>query len=752
MYINEIPYGSNAYGIDSAAQTYFAKSARELTLEEAATLAALIQRPTYYWNNQDVLLGRKDYLLGEMASEGYITQEEAESAQQTEIAFQRRREDITAPHFILSYVRPYLDETYGEEVVERGGLTVTTTLDVNHQEWAEEAVASGKDTVVARGGSNAALVSMDTKTKQVLAMVGSFDYFDSENGGQTNAADPPVPRSPGSSLKPLVYATGFEQGFSPEMQVFDLETTFPLISGPWTPQNYDFTERGPVTLRKALQGSLNIPAVKVLHLVGFDALYDNLENLGYTTFTERAPHLSLVLGGGGVKLVEHVYAYSTIAREGEKHPSTSVLKVTDASGDVLEEWEESDPIQAFDREAARTLNSVLSDDSARAYVFGTGSKLTLPGRQVAAKTGTSTDNIDNWTIGYTPSLAAGVWVGNNDNSSMNGNATGAGTAAPIWNAYMRKATEGLPAETFKSAPSSDSENPWLLGQIDESVTYSVDTITGKVIPDDCIEDYPKRYITTKEFKVTHNSLHYVNLKDPGGDPPKSPEDQKYYSQWEPPVASWVLGQPDYLTGEPEYTDCGLRDPEKLPTVNILSPTEGEQLTPETFDVDIRIKPGQNLKTTRVEYYIDDNLVDTQTSSPWTTDYTASSLTSGRHELMVKATNSLGNYDTDTTNFYFDIPSEQTLSITEPKGPELPSNTDEVITLSVTDADAISQITVFESRADTETILETILAPTKNTQTINWNTGGEGSVELYFSITYKAGGGQTSSRTSLTIVP
>ncbi len=750
LYLNEIPYGSNAYGVESAAQTYFSKSVKDVTLAEAAALAALPQLPTYYWNNPDEWMARKNYVLDEMARDGQITSEQAEEAKAQEIVLNRKRENIIAPHFILSYLRPYLDEKYGAEVVESGGLTVITTLDVNHQQWAEESIIEGKEKILERGGSNAAMVSIDTKTKQLLSMVGSFDYYDTEHGGQTNAANPPVPRSPGSSLKPVLYATAFEKGFTSRTRVWDLATDF-LGSGKKWPHNFDFKERGPITLRSALQGSLNIPAVRLLYLVGFDAFYDNIEELGYTTFADRAPNLSIVIGGGGVRLVEHTYAFSILAREGEKHPLTSVLKVTDASGKVLEEWSASDPSQVLDRESIRELNSVLTDNAARAYIFGVRNWLTLPDRQVAAKTGTSSDNVDNWTMGYTPSLAAGVWVGNNDNTPMHRNADGSGTAAPIWNAYMRKATAGLPAETFKAPAPRNPQNRWLAGEIDTFQELPVDVVTGLVIPESCRNTYPSQYITTKQFKVTHNELHYIDLKRPNGPAPTNPESHKRYADWEAPVEAWARGQGGYLVDNPQYADCGLRDPALQPSVTIISPTESQHLTPETFDVEIKLSPGESAKITHVEYFIDENLVDSRTQSPWNTSYSAKNLTPGKHTLSVKATNSVGNFSSSSVSFLFDLPVTQTLRILTPKGDAvLVSGTESTITLSVSDATALSSIQVFEQRNGTQTLIQEISSPSENTLDVPWQTGVAGDVELYFVVTYQSGGSQTSERTNVTV--
>ena len=452
MYLNEIPYGSTNYGIESASQSYFGHTARELTLGEAAMLAALPQSPTRYLNDQEVLTGRAHYILDEMAELGYITAEEADAAKAEDVKIRPQVDNIQAPHFVF-YVKQFLSEKYGERAIEQGGLKVISTLDKEMQDIAETAVREHVDAKGASLGlSNGSLVAIDPKTGQVLAMVGSKDFFDDEIDGQVNVAL--RPRQPGSSFKPIVYTEGFKKGYTADTILWDVFTSFKTAIKNYEPRNYDLSERGPVTVRTALQGSLNIPAVKMLYLAGIDNVLDFAEKLGYTTFGDRSRFgLALVLGGGEVKLLEHTGAYAVFANEGVKQNITPILKVEDPWGKMLEEWKPEDGERVLDENNARLITDVLSDNSARAYVFGTGSNLQLGERPVAAKTGTTNDYRDGWTIGYTPSLAAGVWVGNNDNSPMSAVASGVTGASPIWHNIISELLKNrLPHQFIK--PSS----------------------------------------------------------------------------------------------------------------------------------------------------------------------------------------------------------------------------------------------------------------------------------------------------------
>ncbi len=640
LYLNEIPYGGAAYGVESAARTYFGKGITEVTVAEAALLAALPQAPSYYspfGSHTDELYARAHLVLDLMVEQGYLTSDEAEAAKTEEITFSTIGDAIAAPHFVL-YVKQLLADTYGEKVIEQNGLSVITTLDADKQRFAEEAVAAQADTNESRwGAGNAALVALDPKTGEILAMVGSRDFFDDTNDGQVNVTI--RPRQPGSSFKPVVYATAFERGYTPETMLFDLVTDFETGEGkPYTPHNYDSREHGPISMARALAGSLNIPAVKTLYLAGVDNVLDQAEKLGYTTFTDRSRFgLSLVLGGGEVTLLEHTGAFAALAREGFWQPPQAILRVLDAGGSVLEEYKPETPKdddRALDQHAAQEINQILSNNDLRSFIFGSANRLTLPDRPVAAKTGTTNDYRDAWTLGYTPSLAAGVWVGNNDNSEMKRGADGSVVAAPIWNAFMKAALTGTPVESFHEPPDDPVEKGVLAGQIDELVTRTVDRGTGRVIPDSCLADYPEAYQTTRTFKVTHTILHYVAKDDPRGSAPERPDDDPQYAAWEKEVAEWARSQGGYLSGDPPLEDCNLRGTSST-TVSFTAPAAGTIVTGDTLDATIAIAGSETPST--AEYFLDGNEIAESTTTPFGLHFNLSGTGNGLYTLSVRVT-------------------------------------------------------------------------------------------------------------------
>ena len=394
LYLNEIPFGRNAYGIQAAAESYFNKDAKDLTLAESAYLAALPQAPTYYnplGLHRDALDRRKNTVLTNMREQGYITVEQEQQAKEETVEFIKPNTAITAPHFVV-WVQDYLASKYGEKTLEEGGLRVYTSLDLRLQETAEKAVSEG----VAKNAEkynahNAALVAIDPKTGQILAMVGSKDYFaDPEPAGcipgKNCVFEPNVnvalsQLQPGSSFKPYVYVTAFGPDFkySPATMLVDVVTNFGTYNGrAYAPQNYDGRERGPVSMRSALAGSLNIPAVKTLDLVGVDKAVETARSLGITSPMADCG-LSLVLGGCEVRLLDHVAAFSVLANGGVKNEKTPILKILDKDGNTLEEYKDN-PKEVINPQSAYQLVNIMTDDSARAYIFGAGSALTLPGR------------------------------------------------------------------------------------------------------------------------------------------------------------------------------------------------------------------------------------------------------------------------------------------------------------------------------------------------------------------------------------
>ncbi|OGY85105.1 MAG: hypothetical protein A3F54_02455 [Candidatus Kerfeldbacteria bacterium RIFCSPHIGHO2_12_FULL_48_17] len=760
MYLNEIPYGSTAYGIESASQFYFAKSAKDLTLAEAAILSALPQRPTYYspyGNHTDQLFARQQYILGEMAKEKHITEAEAEAAKAEKITFAKRIDDIRAPHFVF-YVRDILEQKYPTSMVEEGGLKVITTLDIDKQVAAEEAIRLNMDKVEQYGGRNAALVSMDTHTGQVLAMAGGKNYFgENEPEGCKAGVDclfePNVnvalsQRQPGSSIKPIIYASAWEKGYTPETILFDLERDFPIESGTYHPRNYDLSQHGPLQMKQTLSGSLNVPAVMTTYLTGVDRILDNLQKFGYTTFNDRSRYgLSIGLGSGEVTLLEHTNTFAMFAREGEYHQATPILKIQDNTGKVLEEFSDQ-PKQVFDEMTLRRLNKVLSTDGLRAFVFGARSKLTLPDRPVAAKTGTTNDFHDGWTMGYTPSLAAGVWVGNNDNTPMSKGADGSIVATPIWNEYMLRALEGTPVEEFKNPePAKTNGKDILKGEIDVTETHKVDKVTGKVIPDECADKYPAEFVETREFKETHDILHWVNKDEPLGAIPKNPEKDPYYNIWEAVVKKWAEGKEGYTTGDLDYESCDLRNSKNAPTLTIKAPVKDGTLTSSNFDIDISVSAGNGRSIKKVEYFVDNNSVDTKTTAPFQSTYAPTTLSSGKHALKVKATDNLDSTTEQSVSFTFtaDSLTDGDIYFTDPSNSVTYTTTSfpKTLKLHVGSPTQISQIKFYyfdNSKNNPEHItIATFDSASAETVSARWSTAPTaGDYTLYAKVTTKDG--------------
>jgi len=461
-YLNQVPFGRNAYGAEAASQVYFRKSVSEISLAEAATLTALIKAPSFYMTNLEELFIRKDYVLNRMDSEGFISWEEAEETKKEEINIVEFSHLIKAPHFTL-WVQRQLEETYGKTFLEQRGFKILTSIDWELQQLAEETVKEGVKNNKAYNSHNAALVTINPKTGEVLAMVGSVDYFgepfpkdclsgincqfDPKFNAAVGTKTSPG-RQPGSAFKPFVYVTAFQKGYSDKTIVNDAPTCWPQIRENWCPQNFDGLFRGQVTLRSALSQSLNIPSVKVLDsLAGFLDSIETARVMGITTLDDPKKYgLSIVLGGAEVKLLDMVSAYGVFATEGLRISPAAILKIEDSKGNVIFENKKT-PMRVLEKNATSLINDVLSDNEARAPMFGWKSSLYFENYQVAAKTGTSQDSRDGWIIGYTPSIVTGVWVGNNDNSPMR-MAAAELLAGPIFNSFMQKTLLKYPPENF----------------------------------------------------------------------------------------------------------------------------------------------------------------------------------------------------------------------------------------------------------------------------------------------------------------
>ncbi len=529
MYLNEIPYGGVIYGVEEASQAFFGKPSSDVTLAEAAYLAAIPKAPTFYspyGKNKEKLNDRKNLVLKEMLENSLINEAEYNSAKEENVEFLPKNDDgIKAPHFVF-YVLDYIREKYGDEIINTGGLRVTTTLNYTLQEKAQRIAHDyALENQQKFNAENAAIVAIDPKTGGILTMVGSRDYFDKEIDGAFNVTT--AKRQPGSTIKPFVYSQAFKKGFTPETVLFDVQTqfstscardNFTMENGCYAPQNYDNIFRGPVTLRSALAQSLNIPSVKTLYLAGLHESIELAQDMGINSLKDSGDYgLTLVLGGGEVTPLELTGAYSVFANSGVKHEIHSVSEIKDKNGEVLEKYELKSS-EVLPKEVALKISDILSDNIARAPAYGQSSVLHFDGRNdVAVKTGTTNDYRDAWIMGYTPRIAVGAWVGNNDNSSMEKRVAGF-IVAPMWRAFMDQALNEMPVESF--------EKPLL-----EDPNTLKPVLTG-------IWQGGKRE-GNKVVGGVHSILEWVNKDDPRGDFPNNPENDPQFDHWEYGVRKWA---------------------------------------------------------------------------------------------------------------------------------------------------------------------------------------------------------------------
>lgn len=628
LYLNEAPYGGNIYGVEEAALSYYGKKSSEVTLAEAAYLAALPQAPTLYspyGSHRDLLENRKDAILKKMLTLGMITEEEYIAAKKEEVAFLAgSKQGIRAPHFVM-YVRELLAKEYGEEAIVEDGLRVITSIDLKLQEIAERTVETyAEENAKQFNATNAALIAMDPRTGEILSMVGSRDYFDIEHEGNFNIAL--AKRQPGSAFKPFVYAAAFEMGYTPDTVLFDVPTQFstfcdasgqPLGNASkdkcYMPENYDHLYRGPISLRNALAQSINVPAVKLLYLVGVERAIMYAEKLGITNLASKDRYgLTLVLGGGEVSLLDMTGAYGTFANDGKKNTPVAILRVDDSTGKTLEEYIPMDD-QVIQPDIARNVSSVLSDNAARTPAFGAQSYLHFTDRPVAVKTGTTNDYKDAWIIGYTPSLVVGAWAGNNDNSPMEKKVAGF-IIAPLWNAFMTEALADTPIEQFPPAPAIDrSLKPALRGIWYGNETYEVDRISGKLATD----------LTPNEFRVErvtpnpHEILHWVEKSDPLGRAPTNPSADPQYWLWENPAQNWIAanGLPSAAWNAKPDTYDDVHTPLTQPVITILAPTSTlEYLVDRKLFVEVAIQAPFAIRN--VDAFVNGSFLGTTSLPPY----------------------------------------------------------------------------------------------------------------------------------------
>jgi penicillin-binding protein 1C len=529
-YLNEIPYGGNIYGIEEAAQAFFGKSARDLTIAESAYLAALPQAPTFlspHGNNVEALRERKNTVLLRMYENRFITREEYKKALEEEVSFVRAEErGIKAPHFVM-YILEHLERTYGAEAVRKEGFKVITTLDYELQREIEEKVYTYiRENQGAFDMENASVVVTDPNTGQILVMIGSRGYFDDEIDGAVNVAM--RPRQPGSTFKPFAYVTAFKKGFTPDTVVFDLRTQFSTNCEPFeierreypcfSPENYDFNYVGPVTMREALAASKNVPAVKTLYLAGIRDSIQTAKSMGITTLDPvNNANLSLVLGSGEVRLLEMTNAYGVFANGGIFHRPVGILEIRDGNGKVVERFEDAG-VRVIPRENALQITEILADRNIRINTFGAGTALDIPDPNIALKTGTTSNHVDVWTIGYNTNMVLGVWGGNNDGSPIVRRISSY-IIAPLWREILDAVVERYPSEQFKKPDNDYSEitKPILTG-----------SHWGGVLVDGVARG-----------QAVHSILHWVYRNNPRGPVPERPENDPQYRHWEYPVRLWV---------------------------------------------------------------------------------------------------------------------------------------------------------------------------------------------------------------------
>lgn len=540
VYLNESPYGGTIYGVEEAAQSFFGKSARDITLPEAAYLAALPQAPTYlspYGTNREALDRRQQLVLDRMRLNGFITVAEYEEASTTTVEFQPQAvTGIRAPHFVM-YIREQLVERFGEEVLSEGGLRIITTLDWELQKEAERILAErAASNTVRFNASNAGLVATDPQTGDLLVMVGSRNYFDEEIDGNFNVTT--ASRQPGSSIKPFVYASAFTRGYLPNTIVFDVKTQFSPLCPPnspssespcYSPNNYNGKFLGPINLRNALAQSLNIPAVKTLYLAGVPQTLKLASDMGLNTLTDPERYgLTLVLGGGEVRLLDMTHAYGVFANEGVRATPRTILRIEDSRNAIIEETV-VETNRVLDRNIALMMSDVLSDNTARIPLWGSNSIINFTNRDVAVKSGSTNNLRDAWIMGYTPNLAVGAWVGNNDNSAMGGGLSGLITA-PLWREFMDIALETREPQSFAQPQIVTSGvKPIIRGEyIDSSLL---------------LQQMQNNEGSTLDFSTlssnVHSILHFVSKDNPLGPYPTNPsatDDQ--YDNWEWAVQQW----------------------------------------------------------------------------------------------------------------------------------------------------------------------------------------------------------------------
>lgn len=662
MYLNEAPYGGTAVGVEAAAKMYFNKHAKDLNLVECVILAGLPQSPTLYspfGSNPKAYIDRSLHVAKRMREDGYITAaQELEIRKQLDsVQFAEGDIGLRAPHFV-AYVEEFLKDKLGDKTVSAGGLRVTTTLDLKLQDQAQKIVKEEVDKVKNLKVSNGAAVVLDPKTGEILAMVGSKDYSATDSSGFKFNVVTQGLRQPGSTIKPIIYAAALKKGYTASTLLMDVETKYPsgdTKKEDYNPKNYDLKYRGPMQLRYALGNSINTIAVKVSALVGIKDALNLAYDMGITTLEPTDANLkriglSLPLGGGEVKLLDITSAFGVLATEGLKQEPRAVLKVEDAKGKVLYEQIPTTAKRVLSEDVAFIIDNILSDNSARKDTFGERSYLYIPDKTVAAKTGTTDDKRDNWTIGFTPSVVVGTWVGNNDNSAMSPTlASGVTGAAPIWNRIMREVLKDKKNEPFPKPDNVTEVEIDAYGggtPVDGQARRKEFFIKGTE-PTGPSAIYQSLKVSKKDNGKLANSVEvasgnydtkqFIVFKE------QDPVSGDGKNRWQEGIDVWINSQPD--NGKYKFPTETYSGSDKI-AVSIKEP--GDQAQVNSNSVTISADVTALTDVSRIEISIDGDKKKEWTNTKKFSD--SFSLSNGSHQVTVRAWDKDNNYADRTIGF------------------------------------------------------------------------------------------------------